>query len=1096
MAFVVTKAVFLWLYSGCNMIKVSCFCHGISDLNFWSWNIIVEWGLDKPQISRVRVFEKWSKFMTTKMLLAVFRFFVVTLNWTTWRTRCTCINLSCQLYRERGSPNNSNTICHFKGSLTVCQNTILASVWCKDQSRSFLRGLALVVSFVEAQTLSRWQIPISMDFSVHIQTTRSTRTRYALNGWITGRKNVNSQKERVHLNNKTNETKKNLVMEECLVAFQSGLKHMPNDSFLQSGVALLATPNSSVSWFHKLCDEEIKKHVGPSFSLPYSYQNGWVNNISLAKVMVAWVVGGRQGAPRKLSRQKVVSLSTAAMIPLSPSYRNKETNHMEGVFNNKTISVSEPHQKTEMCSSDPPATSHSPSPPPPLQYNPSPSPSPSPSAVALPQPSPLHETTTLEQRIDSAAWWIFEQALQLQPGSGAHYVNHLIEQVHKAALTPSPQHQQKINPDIVTNKNPLQVPPPPIRYHDSQVKVAQELFEALKQAPGYHNHDEVDFFVIVPPKRTLKVQTRERLISLLWKLCVPPFHNDRAALDYIITQSIHLKMSVLNKETRFDPTNQAWSLLSQAQMYFSQRVMSSCMFRKGEANANFNKLCQAVQHVNPATGKRKMILIIADEAHYGPKRNGQVDILFQGAAHSTSSTFPNPSNILSEPNVFIVSVSATGWNCNVVPYHRVVTWKDLPKNYNSRESYISGSNKDKMLVSHGYDALVQQCHGVNWLHFEIKRLLPSICVMVDYALAFVAIATRSFSPLAANHIHCNESMSGNGLPTMDTLRIVNHMAALTSQQNEARNTDVILIRLQQNGIQPVFVQWMKLFRSLLSPTPPPTTAATNPQQMRTTGMYKIVCPSFPDISEVPFHDSFETSLQGHRSICIVVERARIGDTIPCMSFFDLRARYKSHRMHAFSQTSFASFTQDVARAFGYQNPAPTIILNHQGWQLFQGQTTNVDKYLQRSKVPVHSLPQVVGTNEPSNLPVSEKQQSSSVVAIDPAVDAALVPHPLSMWHRVLFAASLHDPQAIKVLDHVKSNRMLLLARSQIGKTGCFIKLIELVVHDKYRLWVRPLSISVRLTCATKKEEKKEDGLRQRHVSGKRRNVLFLCKQSG
>jgi hypothetical protein len=170
-----------------------------------------------------------------------------------------------------------------------------------------------------------------------------------------------------------------------------------------------------------------------------------------------------------------------------------------------------------------------------------------------------------------------------------------------------------------------------------------------------------------------------------------------------------------------------------------------------------------------------------------------------------------------------------------------------------------------------------------------------------------------------------------------------------------------------------------------------------------------------------------------------------------MSFFDLRARYKAHGTHAFSQTSFATFTQDVARAFGYQNPAPSIILNQQGWQLFQGQTTNIDTYLQRSQVPVHCLPQIIGhINQNIHNDKNHNEKEIEKNFRDGSdVHASLVPHPLSMWHRVLFAASHHDPQAVKVLDHVKSNRMLLLARSQIGKTGCFIKLIELVLQDKY-----------------------------------------------
>ena len=237
-----------------------------------------------------------------------------------------------------------------------------------------------------------------------------------------------------------------------------------------------------------------------------------------------------------------------------------------------------------------------------------------------------------------------------------------------------------------------------------------------------------------------------------------------------------------------------------------------------------------------------------------------------------------------------------------------------------------------------------------------------------------------------------------------------------------------MIRLQPNGIQSVFVSWLKAFRSLLLLQSSPLSQNHLQQQ------YKIICPSCPEISELPFHDSFETSLKGHRSICIVVEKARMGDTIPGLTFFDLRARYKSKGVHAFSASSFASFTQDVARAFGYRTCAPTIILNRQGHQLFHGQTNHLDHYLQRTKVPIAELSQVIGVS------AGNKVENESV----------LIPNALSMWHRVLFAVSLRDVQAVKVLHHVQNNRILLLARSQIGKTGSFIKLIELALQDKYR----------------------------------------------
>jgi hypothetical protein len=783
-------------------------------------------------------------------------------------------------------------------------------------------------------------------------------------------------------------------MQDCLAAFQTGLKQKPDDPFLQCGVMFLSTGTAPVAWFYEHCDEEIKKYLGPQANLPYSCQKGWIHNVSLAKVMVAWVVNGRQGIPQKLNRQKVkTNPPPSPLLSLLPS----------------------------------------------LQHDPT-------VAALTPQITTL---TSLEQHIESAAWWILEQVLQLPPGSGPQCIRHLAEKLHKTTFPASPPAvtTTKIHPPTIIN-TAEKLAPVQHHYHESQITVAKELFEAFQLAPGYHDYNEIDFRIIIPPKTSLKQQTRERLVSLLWKLCVPAFHPDKATLEHLISQTQQQGTSILDKSTRCDPSNQAWFLLNQAQSCFSQRVISSCMFRNGEANHAFQSLCQSIYHVNPATGKRRMMLVIADECHYGLKRNGQVDILFHGAQHSSSSSFPNnnasnsfpnPENVLSEPNVFIVNVSATGWNCAVVPFHRVITWKDCPANYISRESYLeNGPNHDKLLVSTGFDTMVQHfATTVQWLYPDIKRLLPSICLMVDYALAFIAVATARGGDNKPEQHHqlC--------VPvTQETLCIVKHIHL--QQENDSNNeTDVILIRLQRNGIQSVFVSWLKAFRSLLQCQSP---ASQNHQSKSHSNNYKICCPSNPDISELPFHDSFETSLKGHRSICIVVEKARMGDTIPNLSFFDLRARYKSKGgPHSSSLSSFASFTQDVARAFGYRSTPPTIILNQQGHQLFLGNTNHLDHYLQRTKVPVSQLPQVIA----NVMEAGFLENHDSKTTENQETDNMLLPHAMSMWHRVLFAASRGDAEAIKVLHHVEHNRILLLARSQIGKTGSFIKLIELVLQDKY-----------------------------------------------
>jgi hypothetical protein len=66
----------------------------------------------------------------------------------------------------------------------------------------------------------------------------------------------------------------------------------------------------------------------------------------------------------------------------------------------------------------------------------------------------------------------------------------------------------------------------------------------------------------------------------------------------------------------------------------------------------------------------------------------------------------------------------------------------------------------------------------------------------------------------------------------------------------------------------------------------PSAKTTNRDHRITTSTEYATHQTF---SELPFHDSFETTLKGHRLICIVVVKPRMGDTVPNLSFFDLRA---------------------------------------------------------------------------------------------------------------------------------------------------------------------------------------------------------------
>jgi hypothetical protein len=126
-----------------------------------------------------------------------------------------------------------------------------------------------------------------------------------------------------------------------------------------------------------------------------------------------------------------------------------------------------------------------------------------------------------------------------------------------------------------------------------------------------------------------------------------------------------------------------------------------------------------------------------------------------------------------------------------------------------------------------------------------------------------------------------------------------------------------------------------------------------------------------------------------------------------------------------------------------------MILSQEGYRLLTGQTSYLDFYLQRTKMPLNQIP---GLIFPS--PSSEAVQQKDIVCesvegegiIVAKKDVSLRASNQSMWTRVF---ENNNDQV--VLEHVKTNRFLLLAQPQCGKTGAFIKLIELVLCDKFPL---------------------------------------------
>jgi hypothetical protein len=883
-------------------------------------------------------------------------------------------------------------------------------------------------------------------------------------------------------------------MNDCFKAFQEGLKRTPHDPFLQAGVELLSSATSKavpplVQEFYDFCQSEIRRFLGPQFSLPYSFQKGWIHNVSIAKSMVTWVLSGRNGSPQKLPRPKVA--------PPPPAPTNETSNLMNATGQTDLIPPSESDQLNQELQLFSPA----------------------------------------EMKILKVAWWIFEQLAGIPQGQGFISITALQQQIQQKQshqfTSPSVQTPSTQPPTQTQPQTPLPPPPhsssssssppqfynqstssqknfgsipflkqqqqqrpspsPSSRYYDSQMEVGRQLFEALKEAPSYYNFEGMDFRIIVPARTSLARQTKERLTALLWEMLltrsthVTPQEKETLRLlvqkTYLLSSSNMSptsSTSILDKTSRFDHNNPIWRHFDAIQSELNSKVLSSRMFPKGgiAAHQKYLDLCQAVYGVNPKTGKRQLVLIIADECHSGIGRNGQVDIFLNGAKHRNGK-WPNIFNPLCQPNVFIVNVSATGWNHQVIPYRKIITWTEFPKSYVSLETYLqphpsqsgtasayndnnssanSNSNNNNnnnnlteqvnltniprcnpniayplhpqqggkyTLVSSVLDGRIAYFRKLSWGDPDIPILMPSITLMSDYALAFLMAA--GYQPAIR--------------PSPETLRVINHMMGsgdITTKSKHCDSTttaetDIILIRIQRNGIQAVFTYWLKLFRSILPQT-------SHQARIRS---FKIVCPGLSSKhSEIQLkNSSFEAALQGHRAICLVVEKARMGDTIPGLSFFDLRARYQKA-----DQSSFSSFLQDAGRCFGYKVTPPVMILSQEGYRLLTGQTSYLDFYLQRTKMPLNQIPGLIFPS-PSSEAVRQKDIVCESVEGEGIIvakkDVSLRASNQSMWTRVF---ENNNDQV--VLEHVKTNRFLLLAQPQCGKTGAFINLIERLFLDK------------------------------------------------
>ena len=542
-----------------------------------------------------------------------------------------------------------------------------------------------------------------------------------------------------------------------------------------------------------------------------------------------------------------------------------------------------------------------------------------PAVVAVPVPV-IPPVPSWEDCLLNMAWQMLQHVLSFSsltlPSGWTQQtqLSMLSSQARKAEgiSVPLPGHQEK------HQQAPL--------FYPAQVEMAERLFRTLfgdQDGECWSNYEEMDFRILLPPSVSLQAQTIQRVKEVFG------FDND---------------------------------------FVMEGKVLNRCMFRAGAANADYERLKEAVMERDEVSGrKRRLMVIIVDECHLGIGRGGQMDVLINGAAHGRTGVECNRERILMEDNVYVVYVSATGWNClpGVLP-EKTVMWGEDPVGYTGWKSYCldGGRNRDRLCNGAGYQHLLDYFRSLfqkrssaagGDMDPKLFTLLPSLVLMVDYGLA---LSSTGGGEGGASYSMCSE----------ETRRII------SDHLSHDGSDGTTVVRVQQNGAQGAMVRWLRYF---LGDT---VRIETSLKGLSSRG------------------ETREEEGKGRKSsFCVLVEKGRYGDSFPGrLMHYDLRARY--HR----PSCTFSSLLQDVGRCFGYgqssdggeDGKGPWIVLNPQGHRLFMGKEVKlvVDRYLTKNGEA----------------------------------------HRKSMW---------------KGSERGKEQRWaLLLAQPQVGKTGAYLKLLEMVKH--------------------------------------------------
>eukprot|EP01122_Echinamoeba_exundans_P009678 TRINITY_DN3475_c0_g1_i1.p1 TRINITY_DN3475_c0_g1~~TRINITY_DN3475_c0_g1_i1.p1 ORF type:complete len:1153 (+),score=120.49 TRINITY_DN3475_c0_g1_i1:139-3597(+) len=397
---------------------------------------------------------------------------------------------------------------------------------------------------------------------------------------------------------------------------------------------------------------------------------------------------------------------------------------------------------------------------------------------------------------------------------------------------------------------------------------------------------------------------------------------------------------------------------------FERRVLMLNVFSRRDNAQNHDQKAWEQFGAEVRENPRRLFLVVQDECHWGPGDDGLAD--------RALNRFPP----MLEPNVYVLHISATAWNMSrVLPeFQANVVPLETTEDYHGRDYYSRNRN--------------------------------NLCGIMDppQVSTYWQFAAQFFSPgsISCSDIAIIQDYAKALLGRADATNLSRH--AVTKIRMEQK---MVVVRMKKS------TKYAAAFALVLLEI-----------RTATQDAFLVVSDTSDSPSEVIFNTYEDLGRLQHGCFFIVLEKARMGDTLPqSMAVFDIRARYQSKVL------VFSKLLQDSGRVFGYRRDSPALFLTPRAARLLLDGDT-------RSSKPDNYMTATQEEQNVFDLPDAEQDQNW-------IFQAAYKPNE-GTTHYHMFAEPIRQRKEA-ALRHSRSNRFILTAEPQVGKTGTLFALIKQLI---------------------------------------------------